>query len=145
MQRLIPALSLIVSLATASAAAADPASNLTPVYTEGGHYSATLERDNQRWRLTPIEGESLEIRSTDLCPSTARPLPGLWLVGRDAEGRPELIAPSATLLPAGHSGRVALRACNDPALRDAQVDAYGVPGKVLEWLASDSGAVLVDD
>ena len=144
MQRLIPALSLIFSLASASAAAADPAGNLTPVYAEAGQYSATLERESQRWRLTPIEGETLDIRSADLCPSTARPLPGLWLVGRDAEGRPELIAPSATLLPAGHSGRVALRPCSDPALRDARIDAYGVPGKVLEWLANEAGAVMVD-
>lgn len=145
MQRLIPSLSLILALAAASAAAADPASKLTPVYAEAGQYSATLDRDSHRWLLTPIEGESLEIRSTELCPSTARPAPGLWLVGRDAQGRPELVAPSATLLPAGHSGRVALRPCNDPALREASVTAYGVPGKVLEWLASDSGAVLVDD
>lgn len=127
------------------AASATLAGDLDPVYAHAGQYTATLDRQGNTWQLTPIVGDALEVRSAELCPSTARPLPGLWLIGRDAEGRPELIAPSATLLPAEHSGRVALRACDDPALRAARVEAYGVPGKVLEWLADEAGAVLVDD
>jgi hypothetical protein len=143
MKYLIPA--LFLSLTAVGSAGATAPSALSPVYAHAGQYTASLDRDSQRWQLTPIVGEVQEIRSSELCPSTARPLPGLWLVGRDAEGRPELVAPSATLLPQGHSGRVALRACDDPALQSAQVDAYGVPGKVLEWLVREAGAVMVDD
>lgn len=133
-----------LSLALVASGAAR-AGTLEPVYVEAGHYSATLDRSGQTWQLTPLVGELLEVRSVELCPSTARPLPGLWMIGRDAQGRPELVAPSATLLPLGHSGRVALRPCDDPALRQSRVQAYGVPGKVLEWLTEEAGAVLVND
>jgi hypothetical protein len=145
MKHLTAALILSLAAANAGAASAATPNALTPVYAHAGQYTASLDRDSQRWRLTPIVGEVQEIRSAELCPSTARPAPGLWLVGRDAAGRPELIAPSATLLPQGHSGRVALRACDDPALHSARVEAYGVPGSVLEWLAREAGAVMVDD
>lgn len=143
MNRSLRSLCLVTGLALAASAAV--AGELDPVYAHAGQYTATLDRNGHAWQLTPIVGEALEVRSSGLCPSTARPTPGLWIIGRDAEGRPELIAPSATLLPAGHSGRVALRSCDDPALRASRVEAYGVPGKVLEWLAEEAGAVLVDD
>jgi hypothetical protein len=143
MKRLLP--TVILSLLVATSAIADTSEGLRPVYADAGQYSASLDRESHLWRLAPIVGETVEVRPAELCPSTTRPAPGLWLVGRDAEGRPELIAPSATLLPAGHSGRVALRACDDPALREAGVDAYGVPGLVLEWLTDQAGAVMVDD
>ncbi|MCK7593450.1 hypothetical protein [Pseudomarimonas salicorniae] len=143
MKRLLTA--AILTLAAAGAASANSQGSLHPVYAEAGQFTAMLDRDAQQWRLAPIVGEAIDVRSAELCPSTIRPVPGLWLVGRDEQGQPQLIAPSATLLPEGHSGRVALRRCDDPALREASVEAYGVPGKVLDWLVSESGAVLVDD
>jgi hypothetical protein len=120
-------------------------SALEPVYAEAGQYTATLSAGQQHWRLAPIAGTDIEIRSAELCPRTATPPRGLWLLGRDDAGRPELVAPSATLLPNGHRGRVALRSCDDPELRSARVEAYGVPQRVLDLLAAEAGAVLVND
>lgn len=142
MNRLTLALSLIAFGAAAQAAGDHP---LHPVYAEAGQFTATLDRSEHAWRLAPIGGEAVEVRGVELCPSTVQPSAGLWFIGRDADGRPELVAPSATLLPEGHSGRVALRACDDPELRSARVEAYGVPGQLLGWLASEAGAVMVDD
>ena len=93
---------------------------------------------------SPVEHQPRGI-TNDLCQHTEVPLSGLWLLYRDAEGNPQLVAPSITLLPDGHSGRVALRACDDPELQNAQVKAYGVPGNLLNLLISETGAILVDD
>lgn len=138
--------SAVLAASLAWPIAADARSNpLDPVYTAGNQYTASLQASTQLWRLAPLDGNDVEIRAATLCPHTALPTRGLWLVGRDAEGRPELVAPSATLLPAGHSGRIALRRCDDPQLLDRSQPAYGVPTPVLELLAAQTGAVLVDD
>lgn len=126
-------------------AAVQAESLLSPVYAQAGQYTATLHSQSQHWNLSPLAGDELEIRGGELCPRTEMPPQGLWLLARDEAGRAELVAPSATLLPAGHSGRVALRACDDPELRNASVKAYGVPQQVLDLLVANSGAVLVDD
>jgi hypothetical protein len=118
---------------------------LEPVYSSGNQYTASLSAGSQVWRITPLDGRDAEYRAEVLCPHSTTPAKGLWLLGRDADGRAELVAVSATLLPEGHSGRVALRDCSDPALNDAQRPAYGVPGPVLAMLVEHSGAVLVDD
>lgn len=119
--------------------------SVDPVYLAGNQYTASLSPASQMWTLAPLDGNDVEIRPASLCPHTTVPAPGLWVVGRDADGRPELIAPSATLLPEGHSGRIALRACDDPVLRDSGAPAYGVPAAVLDLLVAQTGAVLVDD
>jgi hypothetical protein len=136
---------LAAALATPLAAFANIDRSITPVYIEGGQYTATLQARSQAWRLTPLDGGDVAIQPGAMCPHTALPVKGLWLIGRDAEGRPELVAVSATLLPAGHSGRIALRSCDDASLRDASQPAYGVPAQVLAMLVEQSGAVLVDD
>ncbi len=136
---------LIAALAMPLAAAANIDRSIDPVYSEGGQYTATLQARAQAWRLTPLDGNDIAIRSDASCPHTALPAKGLWLIGRDAAGRAELVAVSATLLPAGHSGRIALRSCDDTSLRDASQPAYGVPTQVLAMLLEQSGAVLVDD
>ncbi len=137
---------LLASLLTLSATVgAQSASEITPVYAEAGQYTATLRSTHQHWQLAPIAGDPVEIRADQLCPRTAVPPRGLWVLGRDDSGRAELVAPSATLLPQGHSGRVALRACDDPELRSAKVEAYGVPQQVLDLLLANTGAILVDD
>jgi len=118
---------------------------LDPVYLPGSQYTATLQPSTQLWRLAPLDGTDVEIRASALCPHTAVPGRGLWLLGRDADGRAELVAPSATLLPPGHSGRIALRACDDPQLADASQPAFGVPAQVLDLLLAETGAVLVDE
>jgi len=119
--------------------------SVSPVYAAVGQFTATLHSQTQMWRVAPLEGESVDIRGQALCPRNVRLPRGLWLVGRDDVGRPELVAPSATLLPAGHNGRIALRSCDDPELRKSAVKAYGVPAQVIDLLATEVGAVFVDD
>jgi hypothetical protein len=133
------------ALALPLAAAAYVERPLDPVYAAAGQYTASLQARAQLWRLMPLDGNDVEIRSDAVCPHTALPARGLWLIGRDAEGRPELVAVSATPLPAGHSGRIALRRCDDPILGDGSSAAYGVPAPLLQMLMAQSGAVLVDD
>ncbi|MCB1552336.1 MAG: hypothetical protein KDJ14_00910 [Xanthomonadales bacterium] len=136
------ATSLMVAPSPSQAAAND---DLSPALQAGSEYTATLHTHSQSWRLSPVAGGDLDVRGADLCPHTEVPPSGLWLLDRDAEGNPQLVAPSITLLPDGHSGRVALRACDDPELQNAQVKAYGVPGNLLNLLISETGAILVDD
>jgi len=110
-----------------------------PVYTAGSQYTATLTQTGSQWRLQPITGQDVEI-STGTCSTGAMIAPGLWLVVRDAHGGLELVAPSATILPAGRADRVALRACDDANGRD-----LAVPQTVLDLLAGTTGAILVQD
>jgi hypothetical protein len=138
---LLAAIAVVLPLA-AAAAIERP---LEPVYIPSGQYTASLQARAQLWRLIPLDGDHVEVRSDTICPHTALPSRGLWLIGRDAKGRAELVAVSATPLPAEHSGRVALRRCDDPELRDGLATAYGVPAPLLELLMAHSGAVLVDD
>lgn len=149
----MPRLAILAPLTLAAAAAltlpmtadARIERSLDPVYSAASQYTATLSPKADLWRLTPLDGNDVEIRSGSACPHSAVPSKGLWLVSRDADGRAELVAVSATLLPAEHSGRIALRACDDPALRAGSEAAYGVPSPVLDLLIAESGAVLVDD
>lgn len=127
-----------------SAIAAEPA-ELEPVYVPGSQYTAALSTRMQQWTMSALDGSELQIRNSSLCGSGATPPKGLWVISRDEQGHPELVAPSATLLPEGHSGRIVLRDCDDPQLLDAQEPAYGVPAPVLELLTATAGAVLVDD
>jgi hypothetical protein len=134
-----------IALTLPLAATARIERSLEPVYASASQYTASLSAARQVWRITPQDGPDAEYRADTLCPHSATPAKGLWLLGRDAEGRAERVAVSATLLPEGHSGRVALRDCDDPALNDAAHPAYGVPAPVLAMLVEHSGAVLVDD
>jgi len=148
MNRTAPTLSRIVFAATAAlvasaASATAQESALDPVYRISSEYTAVLQPGLQQWTLAPQVGSDVEIRSLAPCPHQVVPSKGLWLIGRDANGGIELIAPSATLLPEGHNGRIALRSCETSG-NDATTPAYGVPERVLELLAAHSGAVLVD-
>jgi hypothetical protein len=135
---------LVAAAALPGHAAATIERSLEPVYASASQYTAVLLPKSGLWRLMPLDGGDFEVRS-EPCPHSTQPARGLWLIGRDADGRPELVAVSATPLPAGHAGRVALRACDDPALNDGSRPAYGVPGALLAMLAETSGAVLVDE
>ena len=91
--------------------------------------------------LLPADGADLHLRVHPDCRGGLPPPPGLWLLTRDAEGRPALVAPSATALPDGHPGQVRLVACcqalpaGEPALQ--------VPADIIQWLDQRSGAVYV--
>lgn len=134
-----------LSIALSGAAAAQAPETLLPEYTAGIDYTAVLDARDQHWELQPQTGEARVIAGEAFCPRGIEPPAGLWLIGRDANGGLELIAPSATLLPTGHSGRVAVRSCDDQDLRSGRVQAYGVPTAVYDRLADEHGTVLIHD
>ncbi|MBD8526261.1 hypothetical protein [Pseudomarimonas arenosa] len=141
---LITAATLALSLSSSTVSAQAPES-LLPQYVPGIDYTASLDALDQHWELQPQFGESRVIAGDAFCPRGIEPPAGLWLIGRDSQGELELIAPSATLLPTGHSGRVALRSCDDPELRDGRVQAYGVPAVVYQSLANEHGSLLIHE
>ncbi len=133
-------LSLLLAVAAGPVAAGEPAAD-DGIFVEGSRYSAVLEPGAARWRLLPADGADLSLRVRPDCRAGRPPPPGLWLLTRDAQGRPALLAPSATVLPAGHSGQVALVACGQ-ALPAGQ-PALQVPADILQWLDQRSGVVYV--
>ncbi|HZP67653.1 MAG TPA: hypothetical protein VFB32_15225 [Rudaea sp.] len=121
----------------ASATAAD-----LPVYFDQGQYTATLDQAAQRWHLTPFQGAEVDIVGrTEDCGGQTHVPQGVWLVSRDAAGRLELVAPSATALPHDFPDRLGLEACGGTA----QGAALQVPEVVLEWLARNVSSVMIDD
>lgn len=128
---------LIASILLTSAAFGSE-TDTAPVYQDGSQYTAVLDSHNAQWRLLPSDGQDFAIQLEQSCKSTADVPAGLWLLTRDADGKPELLAPSQTLLPAGHSGHIAVVACNE-----AQANALAVPASLIEWLSDNTGAVYV--
>lgn len=127
-------------LMSAAAVAAGP----TPLhgapnsmYDPGSQYTASLDQTHNQWHLQPVNGDDLVI-DTGTC-ATGTMLPGgVWLVVRDRQGRPELLAPSVTRLPHGVPDRVALRSCGQATGRE-----LAVPQTVLDLLSEHSGAIYV--
>jgi hypothetical protein len=91
------------------------------------------------WRFLPINGQDVVI-DAGRCSTGAMAPVGVWLLQVDREGRPELVAPSVTPLPAGASDHIALRACDQARGRE-----LAVPQTVLDLLATNTGAVYVGD
>lgn len=113
----------------------------SPVYTPG-QYAAQLDQSTQQWQVMPLAGTHLRLTNRDAnCLSTAVLAPGLWLVGHDLQGRLELVAASDTALRSDESAAVAVRGCNQAF----EGMTLRVPQEVLEALALQSGAVLIDD
>ena len=128
---------LITSILLTSAAYAGDIET-APVYQDGSQYTAVLDSQNAQWRLLPGDGQDFAIQLDQSCQSS-EPVPaGLWLLTRDADGKPELLAPSQTVLPAGHSGHIAVVACNEE-----QANGLAVPASLIEWLSANTGAVYV--
>ncbi len=111
------------------------------VFVEGTRYDAVYNGPARRWRLLPAEGRDVKLRIAESCDLGTAPPPGLWLLTRDAQGQPTLVAPSATALPDGHPGRVRLLDCNQ-AQPDA-LPALAVPRALLDWLSDNSGSIYV--
>jgi|KBSSwiStaDraftv2_1062776.scaffolds.fasta_scaffold50590_2 hypothetical protein len=110
------------------------------VYFESGQYSASLLQGARTWRLQPIAGDDVDV--VDVTCINRQHVPrGIWLVSRDADGRPQLIAPSSTRLPPGYPQQIALRQCGEVA----QDNTLGVPPIVLAWLEANVNSVLVDE
>lgn len=113
------------------------------VFIAGSQYSATLNQRSHEWRLLSPDGAELSIANAGVTCAAQRPLPdGVWLVSRDADGKPELVAPSVTPLPKGHPDHVALVGCGEIATSTGR--ALAAPRVLIDWLANSAGAIYVE-
>ncbi len=128
---------LIASILLTSAAVGSEI-DTTPVYQDGSQYTAVLDSQNAQWRLLPGDGQDFAIQLDQSCKSTTEVPAGLWILTRDADGKPELLAPSQTVLPVGHSGHISVVACDEE-----QANGLAVPASLIEWLSDNTGAVYV--
>ena len=111
------------------------------IFVEGTRYSAVFEAPQRRWRLLSADGRDVRLRVADSCALGSAPPPGLWLLTRDGQGQPTLLAPSATTLPTGHPGQVRLLDCDQATA--GPLPAMAVPRVLLDWLSEHSGSVYV--
>jgi hypothetical protein len=107
------------------------------VFVPGGQFTATYDQTQNVWRFLPMNGQDVIVDAGD-CATGAMAPAGVWLLQVDRQGRPELVAPSVTPLPAGASDHIALRACDQ-----AQGRELAVPQTVLDLLSENTGAVYV--
>lgn len=141
--QLLLAAALAAIALVASAMPATPALAPEAVYIEGGQYTARLHQATRHWRLLPIDGQDLVVVNPDiLCRADVAAPAGLWLVARDPAGGLELRAPSHTVLPDGHEGRIALLPCGP---KTQGVAALHAPQALLDWLGAHNGAVMIGD
>lgn len=129
---------LIASLLLSTAVAGSELDN-RPVYQAGGEYTAVLNAGNSQWRLLPGDGQDFAIQLDKNCQSATSVPTGLWLLTRDADGKPELLAPSQTALPAGHSGHIPVVACDEDRAK-----GVALPASLIEWLSDNTGAIYVE-
>jgi hypothetical protein len=132
---LLAAALLPASLSAAPLRPATPAPEA--VYVAGGQYTASYDQTRNTWRFLPINGHDVVVDAGD-CSTGAMAPTGVWLLQLDRQGRPMLVAPSATRLPAGSPEQIPLRACDQARGRE-----LAVPQTVLDLLASNTGAVYV--
>jgi hypothetical protein len=136
-------LSLLVAATLAAHVAQAKPREPEPVFVAGSQYSAVLSQADRSWRLLPLDGADVELRTDGAsCTDSATLARGVWLVSRDASGRLELVAPSTTSLADGADSRVALVACGDA---DARTPAVVAPRVLIDWLSTSAGAVYADD
>lgn len=140
MNRLLMTALLSLALVSPVVSAAPPAAD-EAIFVEGARYDAVLSRGANAWRLLPAAGGELRLSVADHCRTGLTPPRGLWLLTRDAEGRPELVAPSATPLPTGHSGHIRLVDCGQPVA--AGETALALPPGLIAWLQQNSGTIYV--
>ena len=119
------------------AAPVQPAEALEAVFVPGGQYTATLDQTQNVWRFLPMNGQDVVVDAGN-CSTGAMAPTGVWLLQLDRSGRPELVAPSVTRLPAGAPDHIALRACDQAHGRE-----LAVPQTVLDLLMANAGAVYV--
>ncbi len=129
---------LATLLASLFLSAAAHSAELSPVYQAGSQYTAVLNTQHAQWHLVPRVRHDFDLPLEQACHSTVLVPPGLWLLTRDSDGHPELLAPSQTPLPMGHSGHIAIIACTDNG------NGLAVPAKLIEWLNNNTGAIYVE-
>jgi hypothetical protein len=108
-----------------------------PVYVPGGQYTASFDQTQNVWRFLPMNGQDVVIDAGRCSTGAMAPI-GVWLLQLDSQGRPELIAPSATRLPVGSPDHIPLRACDQAHGRE-----LAVPQTVLDLLKANTGAIYV--
>ncbi len=140
MKRLMLTTLLFLSLASPAVPAAVPAAD-EAVFVEGARYNAVLSRGANAWRLLPAAGGELRLNVAEHCRGGQLPPRGLWLLTVDGRGRPLLVAPSATPLPAGHPGHIRLVGCDQPI--NAREAALALPPGLIAWLQQNSGTIYV--
>ncbi len=113
-------------------------SQADPVYQAGGQYTAVLNTQSSQWHMIPRVKQDFAQHNQDCRTNTTIPT-GLWLLTRDANGKPELLAPSHTALPAGHSGHIPIISCSD-----LQGNGIAIPAKMIDWLSKNTGAIYVE-
>ncbi len=105
-------------------------------------YNAVLHSRAGRWEVLDPAGPRLQFETT-ACPSNSLLPSGLWLLTRDADNAPILVAPSVTPLPAGHSGQIQIRPCGSPQPdRDAQAHLQ-LPEALIATLEQHASAILI--
>jgi hypothetical protein len=140
MKRLMLTALLSLSLVSPAVPAAAPAAD-EAVFVEGARYSAVLSRGANAWRLLPAAGGELRLNVAEHCRSGQSPPRGLWLLTVDGQGRPQLVAPSATPLPEGHPGHIRVVDC-DQATTPGEA-ALALPPGLIAWLQQNSGTIYV--
>ncbi|MDR3385980.1 MAG: hypothetical protein P4L92_02910 [Rudaea sp.] len=118
------------------------------VYFDGGQYTAALQQRAHHWHLLPIQGDDVDVTDhASACASRVHVPHGVWMVSSDATGRPQLVAPSATVLPAGFPQHLELRACSDTSgvAGPDSADTLLVPDVVLDWIRTNVSSVMIDD
>ena len=126
-----------LAAAPVAAAAIESAPAEEAVFVAGGQYTASFDQTHNVWRFLPINGQDVVVDAGS-CTTGAMAPTGVWLLQVDREGRPQLVAPSVTRLPAGGPDHIALRACDQASGRE-----LAVPQTVLDLLASNTGAIYV--
>ena len=121
------------------AAQAQDADDTGSVFNAGSQYTAVFHQARGQWQILPATGQDLAIDTGECANGTVHPR-GVWLVSRDDQGRVQLVAPSTTVLAAGQADTIAVRACDQ-----AGADALALPQPLIDLLASDTGAVLIDE
>lgn len=139
-----PVLTLLASVLLVFGTAGSALANATPSPTLRAalDYSARFSPSRNDWQVFRHDGRSLRVRADADCLNEQPPPEGLWLLTRNGAGQPELLAPSALPLPAGHPGRIALLTCDAPAPASDEA-VLRVPAELMPWLTDNAGLVYV--
>jgi hypothetical protein len=105
-----------------------------------GSYSARLDPEARQLHVYDPSGAVLQFQVSGCGEGLSMPT-GLWLLSRDSQDRPVLLAPSATELPKGHPGAIAIVRCGEHF--DGQ--ALRLPAAILQTLEDHASAIFISE